>query len=46
VTLDAFASRSLLIDPTFQREYRLDAEYPANVWQSQELLLFRRVDTP
>ncbi|MBV8717111.1 MAG: hypothetical protein JOZ65_18775 [Chloroflexi bacterium] len=46
VTLDAFASRSLLIDPTFQREYRLDAEYPANVWQSQELLLFRRVNTP
>jgi hypothetical protein len=44
VTLDAFAQRSLLTDPAFQRDYRLDAEYPASVWQSQELLLFRRVD--
>jgi hypothetical protein len=44
VTLDAFAQRSLLTDPVFQRDYRLEAEYPASVWQSQELLLFRRVD--
>lgn len=44
VTLDAFARRSLLPDPGFQRDYRLEAAYPAAVWQSQELLLFRRVD--
>jgi arabinofuranosyltransferase len=46
VTLDVFAERSLLPDPTFQHDYRLEAEYPTNVWQSQSLLLFRRVDTP
>jgi hypothetical protein len=44
VTLDVFAERSLLPDPVFQRTYRLEAEYPSTVWQSQELLLFRRVD--
>jgi hypothetical protein len=44
VTLDAFAQRSLLTDAAFQRDYRLEAEYPASVWQSHELLLFRRVD--
>src|SRR5205823_11377423 len=42
VTLDAFAQRSLLPDPAFQRDYRLEAQYPASVWQSSELLLFRR----
>jgi hypothetical protein len=44
VTLDAFAQRSLLTDSAFQRDYRLEAEYPASVWQSQALLLFRRVE--
>ena len=44
VTLDAFAERSLLPDPTFQRDYHLAAEYPADVWQSHELLLYRRVE--
>ena len=44
VTLDAFASRSLLPDPTFQRAYRLQASYPAAVWQSHNLLVFRRVE--
>jgi hypothetical protein len=44
VTLDAFAQRSLLTDPTFQRAYRLERTYPAAVWQSHELLMFRRVD--
>jgi hypothetical protein len=44
VTLDAFAQRSLLPDAAFQRDYQLQAEYPANVWQSQELLVYRRVD--
>jgi hypothetical protein len=44
VTLDAFAQRSLLADAAFQRDYRLDRSYPAAVWQSQELLLFRRVE--
>ena len=42
VTLDAFAERSLLADPAFQRDYQLAATYPASVWQSQNLLLFRR----
>jgi arabinofuranosyltransferase len=44
VTLDAFARRSLLEDPAFMRDYRLEASYPAAVWRSHELLLFRRVD--
>jgi arabinofuranosyltransferase len=46
VTLDAFARRSLLEDPAFMRDYRLAASYPATVWRSQELLMFRRVDAP
>jgi hypothetical protein len=44
VTLDVFARRSLLSDAAFQRDYRLEAAYPAAVWQSQELLVFRRAD--
>jgi hypothetical protein len=44
VTLDAFARRSLLEDAEFMRDYRLEASYPAEVWRSQELLMFRRVD--
>jgi hypothetical protein len=43
VTLDAFARRSLLVDATFQRDYRLEHAYPVQVWSSTELLLFRRV---
>jgi arabinofuranosyltransferase len=46
VTLDAFAARSLLTDPIFEQDYQLAARYPANVWQSHELLVFRRVDAP
>jgi arabinofuranosyltransferase len=42
VTLDAFAQKSLLGDPAFMRDYRLEASYPAEVWRSQELLVFRR----
>jgi arabinofuranosyltransferase len=45
VTLDAFAQGSLMNDPTFQREYRLERTYPAPVWQSEELLMFRRADS-
>src|SRR5262249_49158228 len=41
VTLDAFAERSLLVDPVFQRAYRLERSYPVQVWRSSELLLFR-----
>jgi arabinofuranosyltransferase len=44
VTLDAFARRSLLEDPAFMHDYRLEASYPAAVWRSQALLMFRRVD--
>jgi hypothetical protein len=43
VTLDAFAERSLLVDPKFQREYRLERVYQADVWRSSRLLLYRRV---
>jgi hypothetical protein len=43
VTLDAFAERSLLLDPTFQRDYRLEHAYPVQVWSSTAVLLFRRV---
>jgi len=42
VTLDAFAQRSLLPDAAFQRDYRLERSYPASVWQSDQLLMFRR----
>jgi hypothetical protein len=44
VTLDAFAQRSLLTDATFQRDYQLERAYPASVWQSAELLVFRRAN--
>jgi arabinofuranosyltransferase len=44
VTLDAFAQRSLLPDPGFQRQYHLERSYPVAVWQSQQLLMFRRLD--
>lgn len=44
VTLDAFAQRSLLPDAAFNRAYRLERTYRASVWQSEELLLFRRDD--
>ena len=43
VTLDAFAQRSLLPDATFQRDYVLERSIPASVWQSENLLVFRRV---
>ena len=42
VTLDAFAKQSLLPDAAFQHDYRLERSYPASVWQSEELLMFRR----
>jgi hypothetical protein len=42
ITLDAFAKRSLLPDEAFQRDYVLERSYPAAVWQSEELLVFRR----
>jgi arabinofuranosyltransferase len=45
VTLDAFAQRSLLPDAAFQRAYRLERSYSAPIWQSEELLLFRRDET-
>ena len=44
VTLDAFAQRSLLPDAAFQRAYKLERAYPAPIWQSEALLLFRRDD--
>jgi hypothetical protein len=43
VTLDQFARRSLLPDPEFQHRYRLDRTYPAPIWLSRELLVFRRI---
>jgi arabinofuranosyltransferase len=46
VTLDAYALRTLLTDPTFQRDYHLEASYPAVIWQSTELLVYRRSDVP
>jgi hypothetical protein len=42
VTLDAYVQRTLLTDPAFQRDYYLEASYPAVIWQSKELLVFRR----
>jgi hypothetical protein len=44
VTFDAFAQRSLLGDPSFERDYRLERTIPVQVWQSSALLVFRRVD--
>jgi hypothetical protein len=43
VSLDAFVQRSLLTDAAFQRDYRLERSYPANVWRSSEVLVFHRV---
>jgi hypothetical protein len=43
VTMDAFARRSLLLDGGFRADYRLEASYPADVWASHELWVFRRV---
>jgi hypothetical protein len=45
VTLDAYAQRTLLLDPTFQQDYQLVRSYPADVWLSKELLVFRRAAT-
>jgi hypothetical protein len=42
VTLDAYAQRTLLLDPTFVGEYTLERSYPAQVWMSTQLLVFRR----
>jgi len=42
VTLDAFAQKSLLTDAAFLQAYRLERTYPAPVWQSEALLVFRR----
>lgn len=43
VTLDQFARRSLLADAAFARQYRLERTYPAPIWLSQQLLVYRRV---
>jgi arabinofuranosyltransferase len=42
VTLDAYAQHTLLEDAAFVREYQLVDRRPADVWQSRELLVFRR----
>lgn len=42
VTLDQFARLSLLRDAAFQQAYRLDRTYPAAMWDSQALFVFRR----
>jgi hypothetical protein len=42
VALDAYVQRSLLLDSRFTRDYRVEASYPAHIWQSQNLLVFRR----
>jgi hypothetical protein len=34
--------RSLLPDAAFQRDYGLERSVPASVWQSENLLVFRR----
>jgi arabinofuranosyltransferase len=44
VTLDAYARGTLLRDTRFQHDYALEHAYPAVVWQSEALLVFRRVD--
>jgi hypothetical protein len=44
VSLDEYVRRSLLLNPTFLHDYRLVASYPAPIWASQQLLVFRRVD--
>ncbi len=46
VALDEFARLSLLPDPAFQRDYALVRAVPAPIWQSQAVLVFRRVEAP
>jgi hypothetical protein len=43
VSLDAFVQQSLMRDAAFQRDYQLERSYPVDVWNSSELLVFRRV---
>jgi hypothetical protein len=45
VTLDQFARRSLLADPRFEAAYTLARAYPAPIWLSREVLVFKRLDT-
>jgi hypothetical protein len=43
VTMDVFAQRTLLLDPDFLRDNRLERTISARVWQSSQVLVFRRV---
>ncbi len=46
VSLDQFVVRSLLPDSWFQDNYVLERRTPLAIFQSQELLVFRRTDLP
>ena len=45
VTLDQFMRNSLGPDSEFQREYHLVEARPAPIWESTQLLIFKRVDS-
>ena len=44
VTLEAFAERTLDADATFRRDYRVERVYPAWVWPSTQLVVYKRID--
>jgi hypothetical protein len=44
VSLDQFVRKSLLLDPTFQASYTLVEARPAVIWDSTQLLVYRRGD--
>ena len=46
VALDQFVRRSLQPSPWFRERYALVARYPAHVWLSDEVLVYRRDGTP
>jgi hypothetical protein len=46
VALDQFVRQSLQPSPWFQQHYALVARYPARVWLSDEVLVYRRVSAP
>jgi hypothetical protein len=44
VSLDQFMRKSLGPDPDFQREYQLVEARPSTIWESSQILIYRRVD--
>jgi len=46
VLLDVYGRNGLLIDPRFQDQYRICAQYPTDIYGSQSMLVYCRKDLP